>query len=67
MTDNLEAAITQVEQLSEEDQDAIAEAMLILIDEIGWEKRFAQPENQQKMQRMAEAALEEYDKSDTEQ
>jgi len=60
MTDKLKAVITQAEQLPSEDQDTIAEAMLTLLDEIGWDRRFADPENQKKMQRMAEEALKEH-------
>ena len=60
MTDKLKAVITQAEQLPSEDQDTIAEAMLTLLDEIGRDRRFADPENQKKMQRMAEEALKEH-------
>ncbi len=60
MTEKLSAVIQQAEKLSPADQDALAEAMVIMIDELGWECRFADPRNQEKMQRMAEDALREH-------
>ncbi len=67
LTDKLKAVIAQAKQLSQKDQDAVAEAMLTLLDELGWEKRFAEPENKKKMQRMAEEALKEHTSGKTEE
>ena len=67
MTDKLKAVVTQAEQLPKEDQDSLAEAMLILLDERGWDKRFADPENQKKMQHMAKEALREHAAGKTEE
>ena len=67
MTERLKAAIAEAEKLSEEDQNAVAEAWLLLLDERGWERRFANPQNQLKMQRMAEEALQEYAAGKTEE
>ena len=67
MTEKLKAAIAEAEKLSEEDQNVVADAWLRLLDEQGWERRFANPANQQKMQRMAEEALQEYAAGKTEE
>lgn len=67
MTDKLKAAIAEAEKLSEVEQNALADAWLIILDEREWEHRFTDPENQRKMQRMAEAALAEHAAGKTEE
>jgi hypothetical protein len=54
MTEKLRAIITQVEQLSPEQQDELAEAWAIELDERGWDERFANPRSQAIFQRMKE-------------
>lgn len=60
MTGKLKSVITQAEQLPNEDQDKLTETWLITLDESGWDRRFADPQNQEKMQRLAEEALKEH-------
>ncbi|HEV2458375.1 MAG TPA: hypothetical protein VGS80_08410 [Ktedonobacterales bacterium] len=67
MTDKLKAVISQAEKLTDAEQDALADAWLILLDERGWDARFADPRNQAMMQRMAEQALKEHTTGETEE
>jgi|GEM_PF-1087213 len=66
MTDKLKAIITEAEMLPPETQDALAEAVAIFIDEMGWDKRFATPKSQEMLQRMAQHALQEHSTGQTE-
>lgn len=66
MAERLQEVILHTEKLSQADQDALAEAWLRMIDELGWETRFADLQNQEKMQRMANEALREHAAGQTE-
>ena len=67
MTAKLKAIISQAEKLSDAEQDALADAWLILLDERGWDARFADPRNQAMMRRMAEQTLKEHAAGETEE
>ena len=59
MTKALEVALREVSKLSEADQDALAEAILVEIrSEKAWEKAFASSEDE--MERLADEALSEH-------
>ncbi len=66
MTEKLQAAIREAEALPPEEQDEVAEALVIILDELGWNTRFADPANQAKMQQMGDAALREHAAGQTE-
>jgi hypothetical protein len=67
MTDKLKAVVSQAEKLTDAEQDALADAWLILLDERGWDARFADPRNRAMMQSMAEQALKEHTAGETEE
>jgi hypothetical protein len=67
MTVKLKAIIAEAEKLPQSIQDTLAETIATLIDEIGWEQRFADPKKQQMMHRMALEALNEYTNDQTEE
>lgn len=59
MTELLRRVVEEVEQLSPERQDAIAEAMRREIEEQEWDALLATPESQRLLQQLATEALAE--------
>lgn len=65
MTDLLKKAFDAASQLSEEEQDAVAEWLLAELDsEEGWEEQFAETQNALSV--LAREALEEHQRGETE-
>ena len=67
MTDKLREVIAEAEKLSSTEQDALAETLRIMLDERGWDARFADPGHQEMMRRMGEEALKEHAAGQTEE
>ena len=60
MTQLLEKAFQEVQQLSEDEQNAIAERILLELDEQRWTELFATPESQKTLEELGEKALAEH-------
>jgi len=53
MTKLLEQAIEEVKKLPEDEQDALAERLLVALDEQRWDELFAQPESEKFLEELA--------------
>jgi hypothetical protein len=60
MTQPLEKAFQEVQQLSDDEQNAIAERILLELDEQHWTELFASAESQKMLEEMGEKALAEH-------
>ncbi len=60
MTQLLEKAFKEVQQLSDEDQNTIAERILLELDEQRWTELFATSESQKTLEEMGKKALAEH-------
>jgi hypothetical protein len=60
MTQLLEKAFQEVQQLSDDEQNAIAERILLELDEQRWTALFATPESQSWLEEMGAKALAEH-------
>ena len=60
MTKLLERAIEEAKKLSESEQDALAQRLLLALDEQRWDELFARPESEQLLSDLADEALAEF-------
>lgn len=60
MTQLLEKAFKEVQELSDDEQNAIAERILLELDEQRWTELFATPESQAWLEEMGAKALAEH-------
>jgi hypothetical protein len=60
MTQLLEKAFQEVQQLSDEEQNTIAERILLELDEQRWTELFATPESEAWLEEMGAQALAEH-------
>lgn len=67
MTERLRAVIAQAEQLSDQEQEALAAAWEEILEEREWEHIVAKPEVRDALRRMAAEAREQDDAGETEE
>ena len=60
MTKLLEQAIEEAKKLPETEQDALAQRLLLALDEQRWNELFARPESEQLLSELADEALAEF-------
>lgn len=61
MIDHLKAVIAEAEQLSAEEQEALARAWEIALDELGWQRSLNKPGAIETLQRLADEAEAEHE------
>jgi hypothetical protein len=67
MTEQLQYAVNAAQQLSADDQNAIAARILREIEDLEWERLLATPESDAFLDRLEEEALREYQEGRTEE
>lgn len=67
VTPKLQDVIEKAQQLPAADQDALADEIAELIEDRAWDALFADPRSEELLQQLAEEAMQEHERGETEE